>query len=113
MQNSDEASIRIRQLALAIINDEIDPVTAARLIVDLRLELSSFDAEWFDFFVAFVSETDTFPDQQNRVRYSQAYLERSDQEKRSYVALMSQKLKEACHKVIGELTVGGREEKPK
>lgn len=105
MQNSTEMKIRIEQLAMAIIRDETDTVFAARFIVDHRFQLETLgdEDECFDFFIAFVSETEEIPDDHNRERYSETYLRKSDEEKQRYTSLMSNKLKDACRSLLERL----------
>lgn len=104
MPDKTKAATRIVDVARAILNDEIDSVSGSRQITDLRLELENSDDECFDFFVVFVSETDTFPEPENRFRYSENALRKLDAKKARYLAVMSEDIKEACRRLIAELS---------
>lgn len=106
MPNGTNVAARIVDLARAILSEEMDPVSGSRQITDLRLELDNSDDECFDFFVAFVSETDVWPEPENRYRYSENALKKFDAEKARYLSHMSEKIKDACRRLIAELSDG-------
>jgi len=101
MRNNTDINQEIIETAKKIINDEIDPIKGARFIVDNRFELETHvDEKLYDFLIAFVSETELMPIEENRKRYSKAYLLRMNEEKEGYFLKVLEKVKKSCHNLI-------------
>jgi len=97
---------KIIDTAQQIINDEVDPVEGAVFIQKSRFMLDEIDGEddVFTFFVAFSSETEGIPFEENRKYYSKEYLLKSDKDKECYLSIVSDKLKKSCANLLEKLS---------
>jgi hypothetical protein len=91
---------KIIEVAIKIINDDIDLLGGCRTLVNLERYLEDSPDE-FLILRGIDSETDIFPiDQTEREQWNQDSLLRLDQEKNEYTSLVKDEIIEACKKII-------------
>ena len=72
-------------VAKTILNDEIELINGVRKICLLRFEIGDPDNSIFLIFRGVETETEIFPFEEERLRYSKQYLEQMDIEKKNYL----------------------------
>ena len=94
----------ILETARAMVSGELDLVSGARRLCDLRYEIAATESELFFPIIGFESEVDDYPVGDVRQRFGQEYLRKLDEEISPYIEEARPVVIAACEKIIEALS---------
>lgn len=97
-----DARKEIVDACLRLINDEINLIEGCRKLIFLRNYFDLEEDPCFLPFVGVVSETDDYPVQSVRARFSGDYLSQLDREVGQYVSQVRPSIIEACELLVAK-----------